>query len=468
MNARGRRAASAPRRGAWLVPGAIPAAIALAIVSPAGAAVGAGVAEADPSPATTRPGPPASGPTSLPTQPQAAVTEPPATTRPTDDAVATQTPDADAQDAPQPLPPTELRRELAEIRPGLRLKQQFDEIAARRNLRVALAHTLLFQQASGGPGRRGAGGGDLDLLAEWAAVNPDGPDRGVLRLSGEYRYQIGDQPPAELGGEIGSLLRTTRGFGERPVVVKEFFWDQRLAGDRLRLAVGRLNPDDQFGAHRLQSANSFFLNEAFSSNPTVAFPGPGLAGVAQWEPARWLYVAGGISDANGRATVGNPQGFFTEGQYFTFVEAALTPTLGTLGAGRYRVAGWRRDANDAVDRPDDAGMTLAFDQDLHSRVNVFVRYGNADGEVTGVDSAAQAGLGLRGTLGERSILGVAAGWARPDDRDLRDEKALECFQRVQASDNAQLTFSVQAIVDPAEAPEDDVVAVFSLRLRLTF
>lgn len=367
-----------------------------------------------------------------------------------------------------PLPPTNLEAELGQITPGVALKREFDELAAKTNLRIGVANTYLFQQATGGPGDRSAAGGDLDLLAKWTALGAGTKDTGILAFAAEFRYQIGDQAPAALGSEIGTLLPTTNGMGERPMTVKELYWDQRLADDRFRYVVGRVDPENLFGGHRLQSANTFFLNKAFSSNPTVAYPGPGLVAAALVKPTEWLYIDGGLTDANGRATVGNFEGFFEEGEYLYFTEAGVTPTIDGLGTGRYRLALWHIDEREDADRPSDQGITISLDQDLGESLIAFARYGHADGKVTGVTDSFQTGIGIEGVLGKDNMLGVAGAWSEPSADDKRAEKVLEVFQRFQLTETFQLTLGAEAIFDPSNAPDDDVLGVFSARLRISF
>lgn len=367
-----------------------------------------------------------------------------------------------------PRPPTTIDEELQLIPPGVLIKREFDRIAAERNIRFGIANTWLFQQATGGPGSRSAAGGDIDLLLKWTAIGAGTPDTGILAFAAEGRYQIGDQAPSALGGEIGTLTPTTNGFGERPLVVKELYWDQRLFEDRFRFAVGRIDPENLFGGHRLQSANLYFLNKVFSSNPTVAYPGPGLAAAAQFKPAPWFYVDGGITDANGKATVSNFEGFFEDHEYLLFAEAALTPKFEGIGEGRYRVALWHIDSREDAGTPSDQGFTISLDQDLGERVIVFVRYGHADGEVTGISNSVQAGAGFKHVLLKDDMLGLAAAWSEPSDSEKRDETVLEVFQRFQITETSQFTVGAQVIFDPSNAPDDDVLGVFSARLRIAF
>lgn len=365
-------------------------------------------------------------------------------------------------------PPTGIDEQLEGITPGVAIKRRFDELAARTNLRIGIANTWLFQQATGGPGRRSAGGGDLDLLAKWTLVGAGTKDTGIAAFAAEYRYQIGDQPPSELGGQIGTLIPTTNGFSERPMVVKEAYWDQRLFEDRFRFAIGRIDPENLFAGHRLQSANNYFLYKAFSSNVTVAYPGPGLAAAAQLKPVSWFYIDGGITDANGKATTSNFEGFFEDHEFLTFGEMAVTPKLKDLGEGRYRVALWHIDAREDADKPADEGFTISFDQDLGDSVIAFTRYGHADGDVTGITDSVQAGAGVKHVLGQDNLLGLAGAWSKPSDDAERDETALEIFQRFQVTETSQLTVGAEVIFDPSNAPDDDVVGVFSARLRIAF
>lgn len=367
-----------------------------------------------------------------------------------------------------PLPPTGVEEELRLIRPGVALKRRFDQLAEETNLRIGLAYTVLFQQASGGPGDRSAGGGDLDLLAKWTAIGAGTKDTGVLAFAAEYRNQIGDQPPSALGGQIGTLLGTTNGFGERPLVVKEFYWDQRLFEDHFRFAVGRIDPENLFGGHRLQSANLYFLNKAFSTNPTVAYPGPGFAAAAEVKPVAWLYARGGITDANGTATTSNFQGFFRDHEYLIFGEAGITPTIEGLGTGRYRLAFWHIDSRTDAGKPSDEGISIAFDQDIGELLTAFLRYGHSEGDVTGVLNSVQGGVGIKGVLGKENMLGLAGAWSEPTADGKRDEKTLEVFQRFQLTETVQFTIGAQAIFDPSNAPNDDVLGVFSARVRFSF
>ncbi len=66
------------------------------------------------------------------------------------------------------------------------------------------------------------------------------------------------------------------------------------------------------------------------------------------------------------------------------------------------------------------------------------------------------------------MTGAAISFAQPRADASRDEKVLEVFQRLQLSRFTQLTAGAQAIFDPGDNPDDDLVGVFYARLRIAF
>lgn len=369
------------------------------------------------------------------------------------------------QDASESQAPESIDAQLDRRRLGPVLRQRLDKIEEATNLRFGLANTIVFQQATGGDGQRTTAAGDFDLLLRWTPVRAGTPNAGSLLGSAEYRYQIGAATPASLGGTIGTLVPTVDGFGERPVVLKELYWEQRLLDDKLRFSLGRIDLGNLFGSHRLQSSNTFFLHQAFAGLPTSNNPGPGTGAAFQANLREWLVVSGGVGDANGQATAIRFVDFFEDGELFSFAELALVPLERNQNGGRYRLSFWHRDAGEESGRPSGRGVTLSCDQDVGERFVAFARYGWSDGDLTDVRHAVQVGAACQDFALKDGVLGLAASWAVPADRSLRNEKVIEAFQRFQITEFLQFTVGVQAIFDPSNAPDDEAVGVFSLRLR---
>jgi hypothetical protein len=88
--------------------------------------------------------------------------------------------------------------------------------------------------------------------------------------------------------------------------------------------------------------------------------------------------------------------------------------------------------------------------------------------VTGITDSIQGGVGYTGLFGQENMFGIAAAWSKPADSDKRDEKVLELFQRFQVLETTQFTVGAELIFDPSNAPGDDLLGVFSARLRVSF
>ena len=108
-----------------------------------------------------------------------------------------------------------------------------------------------------------------------------------------------------------------------------------------------------------------------------------------------------------------------------------------------------------------------MDQDFGKNVIGFLRFGHSQGDVTGIRNSVQGGVGITGVLGRENLFGDAAAWSEPESPDKRDETVLEVFQRFQFTETMQFTVGSELIINPGSTNEDDVVAVFSVRLRIS-
>jgi porin len=336
-------------------------------------------------------------------------------------------------------------------------------------LKIGFAYTAVYQAASGGPGQRQAAGGDADLFGNWRLLGPkDGQDNGYLYFSGEYRHDIGTGiAPAALGNQIGSLWGTTNGFGEQSVVLKEAYWQQHFGGDKLIIRAGKIDPENYYNSNYWQSDSKFFLNKAFSSFPVRAFPGQGLGVNITAKLSDQWYISTGVQDAQGNKATGGFDTFFGDFNLFSAFEVGYTPTFQGLGRGNYRLAGWYRDAGETDGKPHDAGIDLSIDQFVSPHWAPFFRYGAGEGNINGIEQMISAGAGWEGKLlTESDVFGLAGTWGRPKDHSLDDQFGAEVFYRMQVSPDNQFTVGYQVIFDPSNNPDQDVVGVFEVRLRI--
>jgi len=353
-------------------------------------------------------------------------------------------------------------------KPLVHLNEAAKQLEEKTGLKLGMALTMLLQQASGGPGMRTAASGDLDLMMRWTLAGKGTKNPGVLVFNTEYRWQMGDITPSKLNTQIFAQTATTNSFSERPVVVKELYWVQDLAEGAVRIGVGRADPENLTTAHKMQSANTFFQHKAFSGNPAVAFPGSGPALAAAYRTDDW-YIGGGFINAYSNTTTIQIDSLFEEWDLFSFAEGGWTPTFQGLGAGRYRAALWNVDAKNrpGATAPSDWGVNFIADQELGKAWNAFFRYGWSDGAVTGIQNMVVGGVGFKG-LSKDGLTGLAAGYIDYVNSAQHNETVAELFHRWQLTPQVQLTLGAEMIVNPANRPDDSVVGVFNVRLRMTF
>ncbi len=349
------------------------------------------------------------------------------------------------------------------------LKIPLDSLYQKTGLRIGVANTMLFMQPMGGQSSRYGAAGDLDLMSSWTLIGRGTKDTGRFVFTGEYRYQIGGQPPSRIGGQMGTLVAPTNAFNDRGWVIRDAYWIQRLFDARIRILFGRADPSDYIGAHWLQNVNSSFVNRNFSTNPAVPFPGHGPMLGISIRPTDELYLTAGASNAYSTTIRDEIDTVFNEWDIFSFAEAGYTPTFKGLGAGRYAFGIWHMDARGKFGLPADYGLTFIADQNLGERLQVFARYSYSDGTLTNVRQSAQLGFGLSGLLGRKDDLtGAAIALAVPRNAASRNETVLEIFHRFQVSQNTQLSAGLQVIANPGNAPDNNTAGVFYARLRISF
>lgn len=349
------------------------------------------------------------------------------------------------------------------------LFDQRDELYRSTGVRIGAAYTMLFQGLSGGPWDQYGGAGDFDLFTSWTAIGRGTENTGRLVFDLEDRHEIGSRTPNSLGGQISTLQPTANTFNDRGFVVRDLYWVQRLYEGQLRFIVGRADSTDYFGSTWMQSAVNSFVNRMFASNPNQVAPGHGPAAGLSYRPNDTdFYVSGGTANAYGNTTTSEFSSL-DETTFFSWGEVGWTPTFETLGRGRYTFSGWRMGEREDDSIPADWGVSLVADQQINETVQVFARWGYADGAVANIKNYVQGGAGFRGLMGEpNDMAGIAFSYAFPSNSASEQEKVLEGFYRWQLTRFSQLSVGAQAIFDPGNGPDHDVVGAFWGRLRILF
>lgn len=337
-------------------------------------------------------------------------------------------------------------------------------------LRLGFAYTTIFQQASGGPGRRRGASGDLDIMGAWTLIGRGTPNTGQLIFSFEERHNIGPEPASNLRSVLGTLHPPTNGFNDRGAVVRDVYWIQRLLDGKIGFALGRGDTSDFFGGHRMQSLNNSFSNRSLAANTVIPSPGHGIFAGFSVRPVDEFYATVGTANSYGSTNI-NDMSYLDESSFFSFGEFGYTPTIEGMGLGAYRVVLWHIDSREERNvSPSDHGFSLIADQRFGERFQIFARYGYADdGRVTGIRQSGEIGMGLRGLLGsDDNMTGLAFAYSEARASGSQDEKILECFHRWQLTRHTQFSVGVQGIFDPSNDPDTDSVAVFTTRFRIAF
>jgi hypothetical protein len=341
-----------------------------------------------------------------------------------------------------------------------------DRLDKEIGLKLGFAYTVLFQQATNGPGIRHGAAADFDLFAKYFLCDRDGPWESFVAAHGEYRHGYGSITPSELDTQIGAAEATARGFDRENPCFAQFYWQQKTGLDLTGFRVGKVDPKDYVGGSLYTNANLYFLNTAFSSNPTIAYPGNGLGGVAQYGGIVPFVLRAGLTDANGKTT---DPGFDTisRGEYFSFAEGVFRSSFENLGNGSLRLSGWHIDARTEANKPAGTGSSVTLEQSLGSALNLFARYGASGGDAAPLRQGASAGIVADGFLDRsKDVWGIGASWGEPSATNSRNEWVFESFWRLQIAPRAQFTVGYQVIL-PGLSAESTVVGVLELRLRVT-
>jgi len=159
----------------------------------------------------------------------------------------------------------------------------------------------------------------------------------------------------------------------------------------------------------------------------------------------------GRPDITATALAGETFPLFRNQGKGSFADAGYTSRLGVLSR---LYSGW--------------GIGLSITQFVSQTAGIAFRYGWQDADDVAVEQVASVQyLSYAGSFRPKDVWGVGVGWGRPSS-DLDDEYVAEAFYRIQLTRNMQVTPDVQIIANPSNAPDDDILAVFGVRLRTAF
>ena len=211
---------------------------------------------------------------------------------------------------------------------------------ADNGIEAGLSVTNIYQQnVRGGISKhrragRFSGSYDLELSADLRKLLGFKSGRVFIHLEGGWPDTEGIDGPS-----VGSAFGVNGDAGSRDtLVITEFWWEQTMLDDTLRLRLGKLDMTGGFEHHGCpvsfdcssyaNDETSQFLNNALINNPTIPFPDYGLSAVLYWNPIEWWYASVGIADAQADAReTGFRTTFHGEDYFFYIFETGVSPRL---------------------------------------------------------------------------------------------------------------------------------------------
>ena len=371
----------------------------------------------------------------------------------------------------------EVRETVLEF-PGLQswLQPYFDFKARMKQdqgLAFGFDYNTLAQGATASVDDDTAAGGVARFYGRWTLLGRDADDTGTLVYKVENRHRSGtDVAPQSLGSELGYGGLTAVGFSDIDWALTNLFWEQKLGEGRAGIVAGVVDTTDYVATYGLASPWTDFCNLAFLTDPTIPAPNQGLGAAASILLADHFYVLGGLADANGDPTdPGNGfDSFLDRHEYFSHLEFGWIPSLERKFTDNVHLTAWHADTRTEAQVPGGWGLAFSYNQLLGQTWEPFVRAGYADGGGALYDRSLSIGLGYH--VPQRSdLIGLGLNWGRPSEDvfgpGLDDQYTAEFFYRLHLLPNITITPDVQLLIDPALNPDEEVIAVFGIRARLS-
>jgi porin len=267
--------------------------------------------------------------------------------------------------------------------------------------------------------------------------------------------------------------------------LSELWYEQRGAGDALRLRLGKQDANRDFAAPRFPGN---FIHSSFGAPPTVpmpSFPAPGWGGLVAFEPQPGLSVRSGLYE--GRQRLGSFAGPDLKHGAFFIAAAIVRHALGSDPEGAvYSAGAWHQTAGAADAEGEPASNTGGFalvdllfpvddatsrDREAPGRdartVQLFARTGWARPERSPIDLYVGGGATYHGLRGA-DTLGLGGGHARfrQGTGPARSEEFIELFYKLRFAAWLTLEPDAQLIVHPGGVARAALVAGTRFKIKL--
>ena len=338
-------------------------------------------------------------------------------------------------------------------------------------LSFGLDYQALYQVVDESPGEDEAAAGLFRFYGAWTLLGRNTGHPGTLVYKVEHGHRLGtDVSPEDLGFEAGTILPTGdtfTEFGNSNWAVTNLYWQQRFLDGRVTFVAGNVDPPDYVDTYGLNDPLKHFQNLAFLTNPTIAVPDQGLGAAFGLMATDNVYVVSGLSDANGDPTVVGFDTFIDDNEYFKHLEIGWISSFERRFLDNIHLTAWHVDDREKAQVPDSWGLAFSLTRFIDDKWMPFLQVGWSDGDASPMEASVSTGI-ARYFSKHRDLIGLGVSWGQPSDNSLHDQYTAELFYRLYLTQSLAITPDVQLTIDPALNPDEDVIGVFGLRVRLTF
>jgi len=347
-----------------------------------------------------------------------------------------------------------------------KLRQLLYTWERRLGLEITFSYDALAQQYSDEDQEMGGAAGDAALSGRWLLFGSKYHRPNYLAFRFRSRHAYTEDTPADIASENGMLWGTVDGFNDAGFQIPSLYFSQELHNGDLILRYGQFSIDNFVDSHSLRSAKRFFLNEAFSENPTVNFPSYGAGFLGEWKYGDRFDLTFGGSNIQGLDQDRQVDFNLTSSALFMAIQGSLR--FAGLGGRNARIQGmgWYSDAIPEDDIARGQGFSITVEQQGEQEgEQVVLRYAASGGESTNTRELFFMGYGKAIRTYDHWGVGLSIGrFSVASDW----QGVLETYYRWQVTKELMITPDLQLITNRSLDETKGFRFVAGLRMGITF
>ena len=138
-----------------------------------------------------------------------------------------------------------------------------DSLVEKHGFSFSVDYSAVGLRADSSPGDESAAGGMIRFFGSWDLVSRGTMNTGAFIWKVEHRHAYTDVAPGGFGFELGYIGLIEPPFSDQGLRLTNLYWRQRLAGGKITLLGGFVDPTDYLDVYALASPWTGFINFAF-------------------------------------------------------------------------------------------------------------------------------------------------------------------------------------------------------------